>query len=105
MSDWKFARKGSACAACETLFEEGATFVSAIYENPPDAEAAFDRIDTCQDCFEKEEREAFSRWVTSVGWSRPVLTMRSLPNSMGPPQAWKTTRPGSGAAAVCGLRK
>ena len=79
MSDWKFARKGSACAACETLFEEGATFVSAIYENPPDAEAAFDRIDTCPDCFEKEEREPFSRWVTThpkKEADQPILDMR-----------------------------
>jgi hypothetical protein len=65
VNDWKIARKGSACAGCQAEFRPGTVFISAIYESEPGAESTFDRVDTCPECFEKEERAPFSRWFTT----------------------------------------
>jgi len=63
VSDWKFARKGTACAGCEKAFTAGETFVSAIYlgEGEP-----FERRDLHLACFEAVEGEPYSRWVTTI---------------------------------------
>ena len=80
MSDWKFARKGSACARCERAFVAREPFVSAIYLAPPDAESAerFVREDRCPGCFETDDREPFSRWTTrlpSETGKKPILDL------------------------------
>ncbi|MEN8148829.1 MAG: hypothetical protein ABFS86_03340 [Planctomycetota bacterium] len=63
MSDWKIARKGTACAACEKVFVPGETFVSAIWL---DEAAQFFRRDLHPACFDAVEEEAYSRWVTAI---------------------------------------
>lgn len=63
MSDWKFARKGTACAGCENPFTPGQSFVSAIYLGEGDQ---FERRDLHLDCFERAEGEPYSRWVTTI---------------------------------------
>ena len=63
MSDWKIARKGTACDTCEKVFAPGETFVSAIWL---DEDAQFKRRDLHPACFEAVEAEAYSRWVTAI---------------------------------------
>ncbi len=72
MSDWKIDRKGTQCGACGKEFAAGETFVSAIWlREPPTDEGAFERKDACPACFEAEEREPFSRWVTRLPPEKP----------------------------------
>jgi len=61
VSDWKIDRKGTRCGACDREFEAGETFVSAIWRRE---EGEFERRDACPACFDAEEGEPFSRWVT-----------------------------------------
>ena len=63
MSDWKIARKASACGACEKVFETGEAFVSAIWLGE---DAQFVRRDLHVPCFDAVEEEAYSRWVTAI---------------------------------------
>ena len=63
MSDWKIARKGTACATCGEVFGPGEAFVSAIWLGE---DAQFVRRDLHLACFEAVEEEAYSRWVTAI---------------------------------------
>ena len=58
MADWKIARKGGACHACERSFEEGEAHLSLLFLRADEPL----REDLCQSCFEarSEEREAVS---------------------------------------------
>jgi hypothetical protein len=80
VSEWKIARKGSACARCERAFAPEEPFVSAIYLAPiPEGGGeGFVREDRCPTCFEAEEREPFSRWTTRLPPAKekqPLLDM------------------------------
>lgn len=69
MSEWKIARKGRSCGLCDREFAADEPFVSAIFLEGGDEEtgsAVFSRLDACPACFEREEREPFSRWTTRI---------------------------------------
>ena len=66
MSDFKIARKGTACAACGKEFAPAERFVSAIYQAEGGAEDRFERRDLHLPCFEAEDRTPYSRWVTAI---------------------------------------
>ena len=72
MSDWRIARKGTACGVCKRAFPAEETFVSVIFENQPSEDPeerpadAFERLDACPACFETVERAPFSRWTTKI---------------------------------------
>ncbi|MEF8787557.1 MAG: hypothetical protein V5A84_00675 [Planctomycetota bacterium] len=53
--DWKVEKHGQACCGCETEFEEGEAFFSALREE----EGAFQRQDFCDDCWEGEGADGF----------------------------------------------
>jgi len=63
VSDWKIARKSTACAACEKAFAPGESFVSAIYLGEGEH---FERRDLHLDCFGEAADEPYSRWVTAI---------------------------------------
>jgi hypothetical protein len=65
VSEWKIARKGTVCGACEKPFEAGESFVSAIFLAGTE-EGAFSRRDLHLACAETLEDEPYSRWVTSI---------------------------------------
>jgi hypothetical protein len=63
VSDWKIARKGTACAGCGNAFTPGQSFVSAIYLGEGEQ---FERRDLHLDCFEGADGEPYSRWITTI---------------------------------------
>jgi hypothetical protein len=74
VSKFRIGRKGAGCGVCGREFVPGDEFVSAIFEAEEPREAGgeedevrtFERVDACVECFEKVERPAYSRWLTSL---------------------------------------
>jgi len=60
MADYKLQRRAAACMVCDAPFADGATIVSAIYEEES-ASGSFVRRDECERCFESAQG-AYSHW-------------------------------------------
>jgi len=53
--NWKVEKHGQSCCGCETEFEEGESFFSALRQE----EGAFQRRDFCEDCWQGEQQDGF----------------------------------------------
>ena len=57
--NWDINTHTASCCSCESLFDEGAQFISNIVDNNGD----FERRDYCMSCWEKlDKRESFYYW-------------------------------------------
>jgi hypothetical protein len=61
-TEWRFGKKGQACAACGEVFPVERPFHSAIYL---DGEA-FRRRDLCDACFRAAPEPPYSHWVATI---------------------------------------
>jgi len=67
MADYKLQRRAPACMVCDAPFPEGASIISAIYEEAEGA-TGFVRRDECESCFESA-KGAYSHWRTRQPFS------------------------------------
>ncbi len=61
MAEWNIERTSRVCVGCNSQFDEGDEFNSALYET----DESFERRDYCDDCWPPAE-EPFSFWKSSV---------------------------------------
>ncbi len=70
--NWKVEKHGQACCRCETEFDEGESFFSALREE----EGAFQRRDFCGDCWAGEQPDGyFCFWKSRRPESRERQTV------------------------------
>ena len=68
-AEWKIAKSSLACALCDSKLGIGATYFSALFEQPVTAQTAegFERRDYCPECFAQHKPEGlYSFWRTIV---------------------------------------
>ncbi len=76
IADWEVAKTQGVCGGCGRSFEPRQEYYAALLEGSQEAEqgqkekseasGGFERLDYCQECWERESPEAFCFWKTRV---------------------------------------
>ena len=76
IADWEVAKTQGACGGCGRSFEPKQEYYAALLEGSQEAQqgqkeksqasGAFERLDYCQECWQRESPEAFCFWKTRV---------------------------------------